>query len=185
MPPRKPMHRPGHRTGARLLLCGVVNVAAVLLCALPSAAQDAGDGGIAVGARPEPVVLETLDGEPVDLGQIVGDRPVLLEFWATWCTVCRALEPAMRAAHDAYGDRVEFVVIAAAIAQTQERVKQHIARHPVPGRVVWDTRGRATRAYDAPGTGFIVVLDRDGAVAYTGTGAGQDLVTALAAVVDP
>lgn len=140
--------------------------------------------GIALGATPEAVVLETLDGEPVQLAGLVGEKPVLLEFWATWCTVCRALEPAMRAVQESFGDRSEIVVVAAAVAQTKERVEQHLARHPAPGRVLWDTRGRFTRAFDAPGTGYIVILDADGKVAYTGTGADQDLVAAMTRVLE-
>ena len=140
--------------------------------------------GIALGARPEPVMLETLEGEPVDLSEVVGEKPVLLDFWATWCAVCRALEPAMHAAHQAHGDAVEFIVVAAAVGQTQDRVRQHLARHPMPGRVLWDARGRATRTFEAPGTGYIVILDGDGKVAYTGTGADQDLVAALRNVLE-
>lgn len=140
--------------------------------------------GLPLGATPDAIVLETLDGTPFDLSELVGEKPVLLEFWATWCAVCRALEPAMNAVLESFGERVEIVVVAAAVAQTRERVEQHLARHPAPGRVLWDTRGRFTRAYDAPGTGYIVILDTDGKVAYTGTGVDQDLVSALDRVLE-
>lgn len=152
---------------------------ALALAGLALPGQLQAQEGLALGSTPDAVVLETLDGEPVDLGDVVGKKPVLIEFWATWCAVCRALEPRMQAAHAAYGDRVEFLVVAAAVAQTRERVQQHLARHPAPGRVLWDTRGRFTRAYDAPGTGYVVILDADGKVAYTGTGPTQDLQAAL------
>lgn len=89
----------------------------------------------------------------------------------------------MLAAHEAFDDRVDVIIVAAAVAQTRDRVRQHLARHPTPGRVLWDTRSRFTRAFDAPGTGYIVILDRNGRVAYTGTGGDQDLVAALSRVV--
>lgn len=152
---------------------------ALALGAGPAAAQE----GIERGAVPDPVVLETLDGEPVDLGEIFGERPVFLEFWASWCHICLALHPRVVAAHEKYGDDVEFLTVAVAVGQNQARVRQHMARHPMPGRIVWDARGDAVRAFDAPGTGFIVILDADGRVAYTGTGADQDLDAALARIV--
>ncbi len=169
-----------------------IQLSAILFLVLLLAAPAPGVGprpthaqaGIAVGATPDPVVLETLDGEDADLAAVIGSGPVLIEFWATWCAVCRGLEPEMKAAHEAYGDAVEFVIVAAAVAQTKDQIKQHLERHPLPGRVLWDTRGRFTREFDAPGTGWVVILDAEGKVAYTGTGPDQDLTAALAEVVD-
>jgi thiol-disulfide isomerase/thioredoxin len=155
-----------------------------ILFGLFTAVEAAAQEGIAVGAVPEAVVLETLDGEPVDLGDILGQRPALIEFWASWCHICLALHPRVVAAHERYGDDVEFLMVAVAVGQTQARVKQHMARHGMPGRMLWDGRGEAVRAFEAPGTGFIVIVDANGRVAYTGTGADQDLQAALARVVN-
>jgi thiol-disulfide isomerase/thioredoxin len=142
--------------------------------ARPAQAQD-DEVGIAVGARPPAVTVVDLAGKPVDLGTIIGKKPVLLEFWATWCTRCAALVPKMEAARSRFGDQVEFVAIAVAVGQTPAAVKRHLARHPVPFRFLWDSGGNAVRAFQAPATSFVVVLDRDGKVAYTGIGEEQDI----------
>ncbi|MEP6687820.1 MAG: TlpA disulfide reductase family protein [Gemmatimonadales bacterium] len=156
--------------------------AALVLGAARAEAQEA---GIAVGARAPAVTVTDLEGAPVDLGGYIGRRPVLLEFWATWCEVCEALLPAVRAAHDRYGDRVEFFGVNVTVNQSPERVRKYVAVHRPPFRTLYDGEGAVTRAYEAPTTSFIVIIDRAGKVAYTGVGASQDLAAALAAVTAP
>jgi uncharacterized membrane protein YeiH len=48
--------------------------------------------------------------------------------------------------------------------------------------VLWDGRGAAVRAFRAPATSYVVVLDAAGRVVYTGIGADQDIEMALALV---
>jgi thioredoxin-like negative regulator of GroEL len=119
----------------------------------------------------------------VDLAPYVGSRPALFEFWATWCENCAALEPRMRAAFQRHGGQVDFVTVAVAVAQSKASVKRHVAQHPLPAaRVLWDTNGNAVRAFGTPATSYVVILDRQGKVAYTGIGPGQNLEAALARV---
>lgn len=146
-------------------------------------AQDEGDMGIALGAMPPVVTIADLNGHPVDLGQVVGKKPVLFEFWATWCPLCQALLPKLEAAHARYGDRVDFVAIAVAVNQSRSSVLRHLARHPIPFRFLWDTDGNAVRAFQAPSTSYVVVLDAAGKVVYTGIGEGQDIEGAVRRVV--
>ena len=99
-----------------------------------------------------------------------GKKPVLLEFWATWCELCEALLPTVRAAQAEFGDRVEFFGVNVAVNQTPERVRKYIADDQPPFRTLYDAEGVSTRAYAAPTTSYIVIMDRAGKVAYTGTG---------------
>src|SRR5437588_206538 len=48
------------------------------------------------------------DGDPaVSLGQSPG-RPVVMNFWATWCIPCRRELPGFEAVHERLGNRVRF-----------------------------------------------------------------------------
>lgn len=150
-----------------------------LCVAGPLLAQDEDEIGIARGATPPAVTIEDLDGKPVDLAQYVGKKPVLVEFWATWCPICAELFPKIQAAHARYGDRVQFLVVAVAVNETPRSIKSHLTSHPLPFPVLWDTNGNAVRAFQAPGTSFVVLLDGKGKVAYTGYGAEQDIEGAI------
>jgi cytochrome c biogenesis protein CcmG, thiol:disulfide interchange protein DsbE len=145
-----------------------------------AAAQDV--IGHPIGTQVQPVAIEALDGSVVDLAQWIGRRPVVVQFWATWCPTCAQLQPRMEAAQARYGDRVEFVAVAVAVNQTTRSINRHLERHPMTFPLLWDAGGRATRAFRAPTTGYVVVLDAQGRVAYTGIGATQDIEAAVARV---
>ena len=156
-------------------------VTAALLLALPGYAKAQDDAiGIPVGETPPAVTIQDLDGDAVDLGMWIGKRPVIVEFWATWCPVCAELLPRMEAARMKYGDRVEFLVVAVAVNQSPNTVRRHLSRHPMPFTFLWDVNGNATRAFQAPATSYVVILDGQGTVVYTGIGADQDIEAGLA-----
>jgi thiol-disulfide isomerase/thioredoxin len=163
----------------------VSETAWALLCGLtiagPALAQD--QIGLALGATPPAVILQDLDGNPVDLGQYVGKKPVLVEFWATWCPLCRKLLPRIAAAHATSGGSVEFLIVAVGVGQTPRSVKRHLEEQRMPGRVLWDGEGKAVRAFATPGTSYVVALDRKGRVVYTGYGDDQDIAEAVAKAV--
>ena len=149
--------------------------------ATPAPAQDV---GIDIGKVPAAVAIEDLDGKAVDLQQYIGRKPVLIEFWAEWCDVCDALQPRLEAAARQYAGKADVLVVAVAVNQSKRSVRRHAAKHPMPGRLLWDTSGRATRAFEAPSTSYVVILDAKGRVSYTGVGADQDLAGALRRAVN-
>jgi len=137
------------------------------------------DIGLEWGTIAPAAKVETLDGKAADVAQYVGKKPALLEFWATWCPNCRELEPTMKAMHAKYASRVNFVGVAVSVNQSPERVKAYVAKHQLPWPQVFDRKGNASGAYDAPATSYVVVLNRAGKVVYTGLGGKQDLESAI------
>ena len=154
-------------------------LAAAMVAGGPALAQDE---GVRVGSVAPAVTVPDLDGRPFDLGQYLGKQPVLLEFWATWCEVCKELMPRVAAARARYGDRVKFVGINIAVGQTPDEVRNWLQVHDVPFVVLYDELGVSVRAYDAAETSYIVVIDAQGKVAFTGLGTSQRFEAALARV---
>src|SRR6266550_1985007 len=153
------------------------NVALLLLAPSWAHAQDV--IGIPVGETPPAVTLESLAGDSVALSQWIGKKPVIVEFWATWCPICAELLPRLEAAQKKFGDRAEFLVVAVAVNQSKNTVRRHLDKHPMPFTFLWDGNGAAVRAFQAPSTSYIAVLDAKGRVVYTGVGADQEIDAAL------
>lgn len=139
--------------------------------------------GFEVGNRAPAVTVDDLDGNPVDLGAVIGRKPMYLEFWATWCERCEALLPTVRDAAKRFGDRVEFVGINVTVNENPRRVRKYVEEHAPPFRVLYDTKGVGVRAFHVPTTSYVVIVDAAGIIRYIGVGGEQDLVTALAEAV--
>ena len=159
----------------------VVAVLAVALSVVVSPAWAQETIGIEVGSSVSaPIQVQDLDGNAVDLASYIGKKPVLVEFWATWCPLCRALMPQLEAAKARHGDSVDVLIVAVGVGQSRNSVKRHATEHAMPGRVFFDVAGAATRAFSAPSTSYIVMLDAKGKVKYTGVGDKQTIELAVA-----
>lgn len=137
-------------------------------------------GGIPLGAQAPSAMVETLDGQAIDLASYIDKgKPVVLEFWATWCPLCRRLEPTMAAARSKFGEQVTFVSVGVSGNQTPERQRAHAEANKMTGEFVFDRHDNAQKAFTALHTSYVVVLDAKGIVVYTGMGDTQDIDAAV------
>ena len=62
-----------------------------------SGQQLAETAGRSLVGQPAPrLVLTTIDGAKIDLGELYGRKAAYLKFWATWCVPCREQDAAFR-----------------------------------------------------------------------------------------
>tara|TARA_Y100000996_G_scaffold304079_1_gene241355 strand:+ start:1046 stop:1576 length:531 start_codon:yes stop_codon:yes gene_type:complete len=165
---------------------GLSPIALMAVLALPSVLEaQSGGVSLALGTEGPTAELEDLEGNAVSLLDYVeAGKPAVLEFWATWCEQCEALQPQFDELQARYGEQVSVVAVAVGVSQSVRRVKRHIADHDPGYPYLFDKRGAAVRAYNATTTSIVVVLDSDGKVAYTGVGTDQDVIGAVELLLD-
>jgi thiol-disulfide isomerase/thioredoxin len=147
-----------------------------LACGAPEG--EAGDGE---GRGPAPpFALPNLAGGELSLAELAG-RPVVLDFWATWCAPCIRQVPVLNAIHERYGDRVSVVGISVDV-DGEEVVTPFVAEHDIRYRILLGDEGLAQR-YGALGFPTLFVLGPEGAIlaAHSGVITEQALEEALAA----
>ena len=99
------------------------------------------------------------NGNTVKLSQLAG-KPIVLNFWATWCPPCKAEMPDLQKAYEAYGEEICFVMInlTDGYYDTVDSAKQFLADNGYTFPVYFDTQNSAATAYQVsaiPTTYFI------------------------------
>ena len=153
--------------GALLAVGVVILLVAIELLTRPTSINVTVQGGRAtVGAMAPDFHTQTIDGAPVRLSQYRG-KPVLLNFWATWCAPCQDEMPLIQRASD-IGQAPGLVVLAVNYQQTNaSSIKAFLAKVHAHFPAVYDPAGQIAAEYGVTvGLPVSVFIDRSGRVSY-------------------
>lgn len=103
------------------------------------------------------------DGEEIRLSSMFG-KPIVLNFWATWCGPCKKELPAFDEMYAKYKDDVHFMMINVTDgeSQTREIVDKFIAENEYGFPVYYDETLMASYIYGANSIPLTVIVRQDG-----------------------
>lgn len=108
--------------------------------------------------------LETLDGQIISSNDLRG-RPLILNFWASWCAPCRAEMPALQAVAEAY--RETGLLVLAVNATSQDRpadVGAFVGQYGLTFPILLDREGQVGRRYQVQSLPTTFFIGRDGLI---------------------
>jgi cytochrome c biogenesis protein CcmG/thiol:disulfide interchange protein DsbE len=115
--------------------------------------------------------LINIDGDYSDLKSLLGDGPVLLSFWATWCKPCIEELTAYKKLYEDYKDK-SFKIAAISIDDESSvaKVKPFIKSKRYPFIILLDTNSEAARKYYAQTVPYSVLINKSGEIIFTHSG---------------
>lgn len=116
--------------------------------------------------------MEDAQGNTVQLSDLLGEKPVFLNFWASTCPPCKQEMPDIQSLYEQYGDQIQFVLVnvGAAMNDTREKAESYLEEQGFTFPVYYDVDYQAITAYGINSFPFSFFIDAQGNVVTYGRG---------------
>ena len=136
---------------------------------------------------PDFIVLDR-EGAEVSLSDFIG-KPVILNFWASWCGPCKSEMPEFEAAYQKYREEIQFMMVnlTDGSRETVETAAEYIAGEGYTFPVFFDTESDAAITYGATSIPDTYFVDAEGHLVAYGSGAlsGEILQSGMEMILPP
>ena len=115
-----------------------------------------------VGKAAPDFQLQNLDGQSISLNDLKG-KPVLVNFWATWCRPCVSEMPYIQEIYDEWSGK-GLIVLAINIGDSSSEAEQFLQDHNLSLPVLLDTNKAVAQRYNIRGIPTTFFIDKDGII---------------------
>jgi peroxiredoxin len=124
--------------------------------------------------QPAPALsLPSLDGKTVSLADYHG-KPVVVAYWASWCTPCKAEIPILnRMYQNGRGTPEEFEILAVSVDEDRAAAETFVRDNAMKYPVLLDPDKKTVDAFHVESVPSLLVVDRSGQIAYGRSGFDQ------------
>ncbi|MFA5927715.1 MAG: TlpA disulfide reductase family protein [Candidatus Margulisiibacteriota bacterium] len=109
------------------------------------------------------MVFNDLDGNPVPVLDIIGQKAVILNFFASWCPPCREEMPSLDKLNQYIIDK-DVILLAVNLQESPEHIKSFMEESGYTFRVVFDPQDILTKKFKISGIPTTYLIDKNGKV---------------------
>ncbi len=127
---------------------------------------------VKIGQKAPDFTLKTLDGQEVSLSDYIGKNVIMLEFWATWCDICKREIPTIIKNYKQFHEK-GFEILAITLQSGDDaEIQKVVDKFEIPYPVLIDDKLKvATKIYGLAGPiPLKVIIGCDGNVKYSHVG---------------
>jgi len=107
--------------------------------------------------------LQTLDGKQLAVGGM-REKPLMINFWASWCGPCNTEAPDLVKLYKAYGDKFDLYAVNITPGDSMRNIKAFVERHGYPFPVLLDMEGSVSELYQIQPIPTTFLIDKNGVI---------------------
>ncbi|NEW08605.1 TlpA family protein disulfide reductase [Paenibacillus sp. SYP-B3998] len=116
-----------------------------------------------VGYQAPSISLTGLDGNPYTLEEL-GDKPIVVNFWASWCGPCKLEAPELVRLYGKYKDEIEIYAVNVTTSDTIEDAQDFAEEYGINFPILLDVDGEVSRKYQIKPIPTTFFINKDGVI---------------------
>lgn len=144
----------------------------VLIFSLSACSTDHGNGSTYLKSETTVTTpnlpFQDLNGTSYTIKDLKG-KPIILNFWASWCPPCRAEMPSMNRAWEKVKDE-GILMLAVNVGEPPETISQFTEEVPIDFPIILDVDTQLSQAWGVRGMPTTYIIDAAGKVVYSAVG---------------
>lgn len=148
----------------------IVAIAFVLVCAAIYTQMDkranrasGGESAPLLGHLAPSFEMPDVDGTVHHVGE-AREKPLLLNFWASWCIPCQVEAPDLKELYDEYSDRFDLYGVNVTSLDTRKNAMAMVEEYDFRFPILLDEDGAIADSYQVLSIPTSFLIDRDGTI---------------------
>jgi len=138
----------------------------VLLLLLPVSAMALNQGDSLI-----PFAAQEMDGNNIDLATVIGTKPIMLVFWASWCPNCRSEVRKVNALIEKYEKKgMKFLAGNVGHNDSEAKARRFMEKYSMSYPVIFDKSSDISGQYAIQGVPTVLVADKKGTIVFKNYG---------------
>jgi len=123
------------------------------------------------GEKLLPFTGQDMNGKTIDISAVIGKKPVMLIFWASWCPNCKSEVPKVNKLVKKYGGKgMEFIGINVGHNDSEGKARRFMDKTGMTYPVIFDKKGKIPRMYGVQGVPTVLIADKTGTIVFRNYG---------------
>lgn len=108
--------------------------------------------------------LQSLDGKTTYEVGGKRDKPLMINFWASWCGPCNKEAPDLVKLYEKYGEQFDLYAVNITPGDNMKNINAFVERHKLPFPVLLDMKGEVTDLYRIQPIPTSFLVDTNGVI---------------------